>query len=231
MMRPKLTSSSISRAVFISLLLAASLQVFAQERPKVLTARKDTVPFLRGVSASADLVGLIQKMVSDYGQYEASLRVNIKDKYFPVVELGLGKADAEDVATRLTYKTSAPYGRIGLDFNMMKNKHDVYRIYAGFRYAFTTFKYDVTSPGIEDPVWREHTDFGIEGAKCTYHWGELVVGIDAKIWGPVRMGWTVRYRRRIAYSASDFGNAWYVPGYGKGDSSKLGGTFDLTFEL
>ena len=231
MMRPKLISSFFSRVVFISLLLMASIQSSAQERPKILDVGKDTIPFLRGVSVSADLVGLIQKAVGDYGQYEASLRVNIKDKYFPVVELGFCKADAADDATRLTYKTSAPYGRIGLDFNMMKNKHDDYRIYAGFRYAFTTFKYDVTSMGIEDPVWREHTDFGIEGAKCTYHWGELVVGIDAKILGPFRMGWTVRYRRRIAHSESDFGNAWYVPGFGKGDGSKLGGTFNLTFEL
>ena len=46
-------------------------------------------------------------MVSDYGQYEASLRINLKDKYYPVFELGYGKADASDEATQITYKTSA----------------------------------------------------------------------------------------------------------------------------
>lgn len=50
---------------------------------KIAATNKDTIPLLRNVAVSADLVGPIQLMVSDYGQYEAALRVNLKDKYFP----------------------------------------------------------------------------------------------------------------------------------------------------
>lgn len=231
MMPTKLISSYISRVALISILCLLPFMASGQQRPKIMTAKTDTIPFFRGVSVSGDLVGLTQLLISDYGQYEAALRMNIKDKYFPIIEIGIGKADAEDDATKLSYQTRAPYSRIGLDFNMMKNKHDIYRIYAGFRYAFTTFKYDVTSPGIEDPVWHDHVDFKADGVKSTYHWAELAVGIDAKIWGPFRMGWSVRYRRRISHSESDFGDAWYVPGFGKADGSNLGGTFNVTFEL
>lgn len=56
----------------------------------------------------------------DYGQYEAALRINLKDRYFPIVELGIGKADHNDDATDITYNTSAPYAKIGVDFNLLK---------------------------------------------------------------------------------------------------------------
>ena len=96
---------------------------------KIAATNKDTIPLLRNVAVSADLVGHIQLMVSDYGQYEAALRVNLKDKYFPVVEIGIGKADGTDESTQINYKTTAPYGRIGCDFNLLRNKHDIYRLY------------------------------------------------------------------------------------------------------
>ena len=88
---------------------------------KIAATNKDTIPLLRNVAVSADLVGPIQLMVSDYGQYEAALRVNLKDKYFPVVELGIGKADGTDESTQINYKTTAPYGRIGCDFKDRKS--------------------------------------------------------------------------------------------------------------
>jgi hypothetical protein len=36
----------------------------------------------------------------------------------PIIELGIGKANAEDITTKLTYKSTAPYGRIGMDWNL-----------------------------------------------------------------------------------------------------------------
>ena len=87
----------------------------------------DSTAFLKGFAVSADLIGPLMLGISDNGHFEAALRINLKDKYFPVVELGYGKADHSDDVTRITYKTSAPYGRIGLDLNLMKNKHDSYR--------------------------------------------------------------------------------------------------------
>lgn len=140
------------------------------------------------------LFGAGQMLLGDYGQYEAALRINLKDKYFPVVELGLGKADAKDEGTNLHYKTSAPYGRIGLDWNLMKNKHDIYRLYGGLRYAFTSYKYDLTGPEITDPIWGTTSPYEAKDISCNYHWMEILFGVDAKIWGPIRMGWSVRYK-------------------------------------
>lgn len=198
---------------------------------KDLEPVKDSVAWFNGIAVSVDAVGLLQLAFSDYGQYEAALRVHLKDRYFPVLELGYGKASHDDDVTQLSYRSKAPYGRIGLDINVLKNKFDDYRVYAGFRYAFTSFKYDVWHPGVKDPVWGGESEYSAYGVKCHQHWAELVFGVDAKIVGPVRLGWSVRYRRRISSDEGPLGNAWYVPGFGKADGSNLGGTFNIIFEI
>lgn len=232
-MHQRVHSIFISRALSISVLLLMLLNAHAQggSKKNIIAETADSIPLFRGVAVSVDLVGPAEMMFGDYGQYEAAARINLKDKYFPVVELGWGKANAEDVATQLTYKTNAPYVRAGMDFNLMKNKHDIYRLLGGVRYAYTSFKYDVNSPNIVDPVWKDNVEYNAEGVKCNYHWLEFSFGADAKIWGPVRMGWTVRYRKKLYSKAGDFGTPWYVPGFGKSGSTRLGGTFNVTFEL
>ena len=79
--------------------LFAVLPCQAQSKKKIIEQQPDTIPFFRGMAVGVDLIGPLQLMVSDYGQYEASLRINLKDKYYPVFELGYGKADASDEAT------------------------------------------------------------------------------------------------------------------------------------
>ena len=235
-MTVKRTSSFVSRVITISLLLIAVTTATAQSRKdatadKKLTAQKDTMAFFRGVAVSADVVGLAQLAFSDYGQYEAALRINLKDRYFPVFELGYGTADSDNPTTNLKYKTSAPYWRVGMDFNIAKNKHDAYRVYAGARYAMTYYKFDVVGSGLKDPVWGDDVDYNVKGMKAYYHWMEAVFGVDAKIAGPLRLGWSVRYRRRITHDDGNIGKTWYVPGYGKQGGSRLGGTFNIIFEI
>ncbi len=231
-MTPKPISSFISRLTVISLLILCSALASAQStRLKNTVTEKDTIAFFRGVAVSVDAVGAVQLAFSDYGQYEGALRINLRDKYFPIIELGWGKADASDISTKLTYKTSAPYGKVGIDFNLMRNKHDVYRVYAGLRYAFTSYKFDVKGTDIKDPVWGDDVEYSVKDVKCNYHWTECVFGVDAKIFGPLRLGWSVRYRRRLFHNDGTLGNTWYVPGYGKQGSSRLGGTFNIIFEI
>lgn len=224
-------SVSISRAAISALFALGALSANAQGL-KPQAERPDTTRFIRGLQVMADAVGPIQLAVSDYGQYEAALRINFKDKYFPVFELGYGTANHEDdPVTHVAYKTSAPYGKVGMDFNIMKNKHDIYRVYIGARYAFTTFKYDVASPVLTDPVWKDPAAIQLNNVSASYHWAELLFAVDAKIWGPLHLGWSVRYRRRLAHNDGESGNVWYVPGFGKTGNSRLGGTFNLIINL
>lgn len=229
MTRQPFISISIRRlAISLLLLLATSAM---QAQTKFFTMEKDSIPLFRGFSVSFDLVGAAMMALSDYGQYEGALRINLHDEWFPIIEAGLGRAKHDDVVTRLNYSTSAPYFRIGIDRNLLKNKHGVNRLYGGLRYAYTSYKVDISRPDFPDPVWQWDTGYGMKDVSCYYHWLEAVVGIDAKIFGPLHLGWSVRYKRRIAHSKQDFGETWYVPGFGTSSDSKIGGTFNVIIDI
>ena len=144
-----------------SLLLLTLGTTPAAAQSKLFRLEKDSIPFFRGFAVSVDLVGPAMMMLSDHGEYEGALRINLHDQWFPIVELGLGRANHEnDEVTGLTYKTSAPYFRVGMDWNIIKKKHGPNRLYAGFRYAFTSYKVDIIRDNLPDPVWISKTQFG-----------------------------------------------------------------------
>ena len=223
-------STSILRAAISIVVLSASMP--AQAQKKFFSFQQDSIPMFRGFAVSFDLVGAGLMAFSDNGQYEGALRINLHDEWFPILEVGLGKANHDDEVTKIHYKTSAPYFRIGIDKNLLREKHGPYRLYGGLRYAFTSYKVDIARQDFPDPVWLWDTGFGIKDARCNYHWLEAVVGVDAKIAGPVHLGWSLRYKRRIAHSEEgDFGNTWYVPGFGKFGDTRLGGTFNVIIDI
>ena len=222
-------STSIRRLAISLLLLTMSSAASAQM--KFFTIQKDSIPLFRGFAVSFDLVGAGMLALSDYGQYEAALRVNLHDEWFPIVEAGVGKATHDDEVTQLYYSTSAPYFKVGIDKNMLKDKHGPNRLYVGLRYGFTSYKIDLSRPDFPDPVWLWNTGFGVKDASCKYHWAEVVVGVDAKIFGPLHLGWSVRYKQRLAHSEEgEFGNPWYVPGFGTYNTN-LGATFNVILDI
>lgn len=230
MIQAKNIYACISRlAISAMLLLCGGGTAGAQNLSALM---KDSVPMLRGFAVSFDALGAVMLQVSDWGQYEGALRVNLRDQYFPIVELGYGKAVHEDdIVTGISYRTSAPYGRIGMDFNILKDKHQANRLYAGFRYAFTSYKVDMDRQNFPDPVWQWETGFGVKDEQCNQHWLELVMGVDAKVFGPLHLGWSVRYKRRLAGNDGIMEKTWYVPGYGTYGTVRLGGTFNVIVDI
>ena len=225
-------SSSISRLAISLLMLFVSLGSTHAQVTKMFTLEKDSVPLFCGLSVSFDLVGPAMLMLSDHGEYEGALRVNLHDQWFPIFELGVGHANHEnDAITELTYKTTAPYFRLGMDWNILRKKHQPNRMYAGFRYAFTNYKVDIIRNDLPDPVWQSKAGFGVEGMACNMHWLEAVLGIDAKIFGPLHLGWTVRYKRRLFHNDGTLGATWYVPGFGTNDNDQLAANFNDIIDI
>lgn len=223
-------STFISRLAISLVLLMAAPTAHAQL--KMFRMEKDSIPLFRGFQVSFDLVGPARLIFGDRGEIGGALRVNLHDQWFPVVEFGIGKANhVEDEATLITYKTTAPYFRLGIDINLLRNKHQSNRLYGGIRYAFTSYKVDITRNKLVDPVWQYESDFGVEGMKCNMHWLEFVFGIDAKIFGPFHLGWDVRYKRRLSHKDGDIGNTWYVPGFGVNDQNSIGLNFNAIIDI
>lgn len=229
-MTTKSCISTFIRRLTISLLLL-TVSSAASAQMKFFSIQKDSIPLFRGFAVSFDLVGAGMLSLSSYGHYEAALRVNLHDEWFPIVEAGVGKASHDDEVTRNYYSTSAPYFKVGIDRNMLKDKHGANRLYLGLRYGFTSYKVDISKPPFPDPVWYWDTSFGVKDAACKYHWAEVVLGIDAKIFGPLHLGWSVRYKQRLAHSEDgDFGKVWYVPGFGTYETN-LGATFNVIIDI
>mgnify|MGYP002073015313 FL=1 len=213
----------------------------AQETPKspeqqvqqqISQWTEQPLPVFCGVSVSADLVGFAMKaMGSDYAQMEVACRVYLKDKFIPVVECGYGTANRTGDETDNTFKTQAPYFRLGMDYNFSKRKRSGNRLYAGVRYGFTSFSYDIGDPHFGDPVWGISRPLAMNGLNGNAQWGEIVFGLESRIWKIFHLGWSVRYKSRFKHKASAYGQPWYIPGFGKNDSSCLGGTFNLIFEI
>lgn len=201
-----------------------------QEAAKALEAQK-RLPLLAGVSVSADVAGAVMATFTPYGQYEAAARLNLRGRYFPIFELGIGHSDHTDETTEMHYKVNAPYFRLGMDYNVAKDPRSGNRIFVGARYGFTTFKYDVDGPALTDPFYGTTTPFSFSGLSGANHWGEVVAGLEARVWGMLHLGWTVRYRLRFSNKTSAVGEPWYVPGYGKNDTHALGGTFLVIFDI
>ena len=198
--------------IILSCFLLAATKGYAQGQKAEAFQQKTKSSLFEGMTLGVDLVGPIMYKASDSGDFQASLQANIKGKYFPAVELGYGKAQKEYDDEKVSYAAKAPFVRVGCDMNILRNKHDDYLLLVGMRYGLTSFDFDTTPLDVAEGVVPETVS-----EKCSLHWIELVFGVDAKVWGPLHMGWSFRYRKRM--SASECQNKpLYAPGYGKADN-------------
>lgn len=213
--------------VGISLLLASPMRARDEgEREKAPKA-----PLLMGVAVQVDLAGPVMKALNTkFDQLECGARINFRDKYFPLVELGVGECERDGEQNANHFKTRAPYFRVGMDYNFNK-KHNGNRFFAGLRYGFSGYTYDFTNVDFQDPVYGGNTGLDLSGQKANMHWAEASVGCETKLWSFIRLGWTLRFKARISEKDTPYGSPYYVPGFGKNGSTTWGGTCNLIFDI
>lgn len=223
----------ISRYIIIcisSLLLPnAYAQTFSGLKFK---AESDTLPLVMGYQAFVNIAGVVLWQFGDYGELEGGVRLNMRGKYFPSIEGGLGICDKTNDETGLRCKTTAPFVRLGCDYNFSRIKTSPNRIYGGLRFGYTTYKYDIDGPPLSDPYWQGGTaDINFHGLNSSALWGEVVFGLETKVWRNLHVGWTARYKRRLHQKENASGNSYYIPGYGKNSDHLFTGTFNLVLEI
>lgn len=124
--------SKYSTATIVSLLcLIFSLPLQAQQqrpgaRPAVKQKAKeeikaDTIPFYNGTYVGVDLFGLGSKLLGgDFLSSEVNVRVNLKKKFIPTVEIGFGQTDTwSDTGTII--KVPLLIFALGLTIMLLKN--------------------------------------------------------------------------------------------------------------
>ncbi len=188
-------------------------------------------PLFCGVAVFADLAGPTMKAVgARFDQLEIGARLNFRDHFFPLCELGIGESDREGQENQNKFHTRAPYFRVGMDYNFNK-KHNGNRFMGGLRYGFSSFKYDFEDPAFTDPIWPSTGSFKFNNQQGQAHWLEFSLGCETKIWSFIRLGWNLRFKARLKQNISDYGEPYYIPGYGKKGSSTFGGTVNLIFDV
>lgn len=192
--------------------------------------RKDY--FVQGGDVSVDLVGLVMRLAgSKFSQMEIAGRLNLKGKFFPVLEFGLGKSHREGRSKNNLFETQAPYFRVGFDINMNKKRYNKNRFMIGFRMGYSKFKYDFYIEDQLDQVWGTTKNVSMTGLDGSALWGEGVLGFETKIWRFIHLGWNGRYKFRFTQSCYQLGEPWYVPGYGPNGTNCWGGTVNVIFEI
>ncbi len=202
-------------------------------------------PLYNGFSVGMDLWGLGGKLFgSDFISSEVAVDVDLKHRFFPVAEIGFGGTDAWS-DHGIHYKSSAPYLRIGMDYNTLFRKAHGNQLRVGLRFATSSFDYDIHSLGVDDPVyggtpsnpnlsddvWGTTVPFDHRGLKGNMQWMELCVGIRANVWGPIAMGWAMRFKFKLSGGGDTYGDPWYVPGFGQYGSNTLGITYTLVYQF
>lgn len=238
----KRTLSYILRLLILNSVLLTAPGAWGQVHkatPKVPVSQpqeeKEQTPLYQGLSVGVEIAGLGSYLLgSDILSSELAIQANLKNRFLPILEVGYGKADAFNEGNDLRYKTSAPYFRMGMDYNIFyKKTHLPGYLYAGLRYGMSSFSYDVSGPDMTDPNYGGEISYpyAYTGLKSKASWMEAVVGLKVKIYKGFCMGWSLRYKKRIKVDGHENSIPWYVPGFGKNAGSSFNLMYNLIYNL
>lgn len=189
-------------------------------------------PLLFAVEAGVNLWDPVMRIFGQkYGGLDFSAALNLHNRYIPTFEIGFGMADKTPATMNFTYHSAiAPYFKLGADYNFIYNSDPDYRFYAGLRYGFSAFRFQIRDVTLNNSYWGESAGLDFPATSSTAGWFELILGLRVKIYGPVSAGWAFKYHSILHQSHPSTGDAWYIPGYGTKNSS-ISGSFSVTYSF
>lgn len=224
----------LSYILLSSLLIFVPAKALAQEKAESDSTQKYGMLTFKGINVSTDIFGYAYSMLEDYISGEVAVEVNLGNKFYPVFEVGYGSSDVTDETNGIHYKSSAPYYRVGINYNFSNKVGEAPKnnyIYGLARYGWSNMKYDVSAPPITDPVWGGEVPLNLTDVKGGCNWFEIGAGVNVKIWKHLRMGWSIRYKARISRDNGPNSNVWYIPGFGNSRHTTFGATYNIIYEI
>ena len=216
-----------------------------QKKKREKTLPEVTYPLMNGIDVGVDVLGPVLKVFgSDFMSAEAMVDVNLYNRYFPTVEVGFGGGKAINDYD-VSIKSSAPYFRLGIDYNTFWKKAHGNLLLVGLRYGFSTGKYDVVVPDMTNPeytdgatqtnltdhIWGDTSNYVHEGMSHTMHWVEFTLGLRANVAKCIKMGLMLRIKYKLKASVDKYGDPYYIPGFGRYDSNNTGITYSIIYQL
>lgn len=189
-------------------------------------------PTLNAVSIGLNLWDPIMVIAGQkYGGIDIWADLSIHNRFFPVVELGIGIAKDTPLEGNFTYKgLPSMYAKIGANYNFFAHDEDIYQLFAGIRGGFSAFKYEITDISINSSYWNQTKQFNLLDQSSSALYGEALIGIKVKIFNALSMGWTVRFHHLFKCDDAKDSSPWYIPGYGT-KQSKLSATLSVIYTI
>ena len=189
-------------------------------------------PLLYSASVGVDIWDPVMRIFGQhYGLIEFSGELNLHNRYIPVVEVGLGNCDYTPDDNNYTYHVPlTPYFRIGANYNFLYNSNPDYMVYAGLRYGWTHFNYEINNVTLSDSYWGETSTFNLPRQTSNVSYLQVLFGLRVRIFSSFSAGWTFRYQKILHETSALYGEPWYIPGFGSRKAS-VTGSFSLYYTL
>lgn len=189
-------------------------------------------PLFYSVAVGADVWDPVMRLFGQhYGLVEFSAELNLHNRYVPVVEVGLGATDYAPEDNNYRFKVGVtPYFRIGCNYNFIYNSNPDYMAFAGVRFGWSRFGYEVDNVRLSSDYWGEEATFNVPRQISSVSYLQVLFGIRVKVFGPVSMGWNIRYKAKLHESKSSYGSPWYIPGYGSRNGA-ITGSFSVFYTI
>ena len=216
------------RSIFkylISLMLSSSVLLVVGQSNEQSTP---DAPLFNGFRLDIDVLPLLTTIFpGDALTYEAAIQANLRNKYYPVFEMGF--ASSQKTSTdNLYFSGNGVFTRLGLDFRLLKAKENQQTflnnlLTGGVRLGFTHFEYDLENAIVHDSYWNETLTLNFYDQKADKVWIEFVAGIRVEIFKNVLMGWNVRSKRILGTTDTGTLQPWYIPGFGRSSTTTIWG--------
>lgn len=226
---------------YISSLILCAYAFTAHAQKKIIESA-DTIksPLYYGFTIQGDVASVVTSLLPNSQTYsfEGGVQVDLKHKYYPIVEVGFGGAD-KTTAENIGFKTDAPFGRIGIDFNLLKTKKNSKRtnnlFLAGVRIGMSNFKYDITNISISNDYWGAKSNktemLEYLNTPSKKIWWEFVAGVRVEVVKNIYMGWTIRTKSLMSKDIEGEISPWYIPGFGINRTSNWGFNYSLGYHF
>lgn len=201
----------------------------ALAQPKVIG---NYYPLLDAVNIGVDLFPAINRAFgAKYGLGSVWGRLSLHNRYFIAAEFGLGVASDRPENMNYSYHSPvSPFFKVGFDYNFFYNSNPDYQVFASIRYGISPVRFRLSDVEISNGYWdlTESPDFPMQTSWSGFI--QIGAGIHVKIWGPIAVGWGVKYQRVIHHSKDIYGQPWAIPGMGK-RTSELGISLSVIYTI
>ncbi len=161
--------------------------------------------------------------------YEIAANVNLMNRFYPTLELGYAQADRTPAGG--TFVGKGGFFRVGLDLSALKkNPTSPHKLLVGIRLGTAGQDYTMTNLTVHDTYWQTQPTMTVQDVRWDA-WGEVVAGIQVKVYRDFYMGWAVRLKALFTKGKDGEYTAYYIPGYGYKDDMNFGFNYYLMWKI